>query len=169
MKIDFFRMLENNTKGDFGIKDFIKELESCLEENESKLQVFSQKIQEKSKISLISENRIIKEKNKIMRKYQNRPEKIEKEVKKMENRILRNQEQILTKNRKEGHLYMVEEDINERIYLLNLTEKNNYVFEEVDFPKKLLDKATEGAVFEYKNGTYCFYSYSGFEILENNK
>lgn len=165
MKIDFFRVLENNFKNNNVVKDFINELSNYLEKDNNIEEDFLEKIKKDNKLSLISENRILKEKNGIIKKYPNKPEKIKSEIIKMANRVLKNQNEKLSKARKEGHLYMVEEDVNERIYLLDLTERTDCVFEEVDFPSDLINKATEGAVFKYKNGEYHFYSYDGFERL----
>ena len=63
---------------------------------------------------------------------------------------------------------MVEEDVNERIYLLDLSANKGRVFEEVDFPKGFINQATEGAIFKYENGKYNFHSNDGFERIYNN-
>ena len=162
MKIDFFRMLENNSNNN-GVKSFINELSNYLENEE-----ILEKIKKENNVSLISENRIIKEKNEIIEKYKNKPEKIKPEIIKMANRVLKEQKEKLLEYRKEGHLYMVEEDVNERIYLVDISANTGKVFEEVDFPKNLINQATEGAVFKYKNGKYCFYSNDGFKRIYNN-
>lgn len=161
MKIDFFRMLENNFNNN-EVKDFINELSSFLENKE-----ILEKIKEENKVSLISENRMIREKSEIMEKYKDRPEKAKNEIIKMANRVLKEQNEKLSEYREEGHLYMVEEDINDRIYLVDLSGKGN-VFEEVDFPKNIMNQATEGTVFKYENGTYRFYSNDGFERIYDN-
>ena len=176
MKIDFFRMLDNNFNNN-GVKNFIKELSNCLEKNEN-VDVL-EKIKKENKISLISENRMIIEKNKIIKKHvgaaisrphykEQHQEKIKLEIIKMANRVLKEQNNKLLEYRKEGHLYMVEEDVNERIYLIDLSNDNGKAFEEVDFPKELINKATEGAVFKYEKGKYSFYSNDGFERLYND-
>ena len=165
MKIDFFRMLENNISNS-EVKDFINELSKFLEEKDNG-QILD-KIKKEYKVSLISENRMMKEENEIRMKYKNEPEKIKKEIIKMTNRILNGQNKKLLEHRKEGYLYMVEEDVNERIYLVDLSSNKGKVFEEVNFPKKLMDKATEGAVFKYENGEYRFFSNDGFERIYNN-
>ena len=165
MKIDFFRMLENNSNNN-GVKSFINELSNYLEnkDNEEVLE----KIKQENKVSLISENRMIREKDEIIEKYKNKPEKIKPEIIKMANRVLKEQKEKLLEYRKEGHLYMIEEDVNERIYLVDLSANTGKVFEEVDFPKNLINQATEGAVFKYENGIYSFYSNDGFERIYNN-
>jgi len=155
-------MLENNSNNN-GVKSFINELSNYLENEE-----ILEKIKKENNVSLISENRIIKEKNEIIEKYKNKPEKIKPEIIKMANRVLKEQKEKLLEYRKEGHLYMVEEDVNERIYLVNLSANTGKVFEEVDFPKNLINQATEGAVFKYENGAYRFYSNDGFEKMYNN-
>lgn len=89
-------------------------------------------------------------------------EDIINQITEMANDILDKQNKELSKYRKEGHLYIVQEDVHDRIYLLDLTDKSNYVVEEVDFPKELINQATEGTVFKYINGEYCFYSRNKF-------
>lgn len=164
MKIDFFRIPENNISGS-KVNDFINELSKVLKEKDTRK--IPDEIKKKNKISLISENKMIKEENEIRKKYKNQPERINSEIIEMTNRILRNQNKKLLEYRKEGHLYMVEEDINERIYLVDLTSNKGNVFEEVDFPKSLISQATEGAVFKYENGEYYFYSNDGFDRIYN--
>lgn len=66
---------------------------------------------------------------------------------------------------KEGHLYLVTEDRNGKVFLWDLTDKPKNEFEETNFPQNLLSLATEGTVFQYKNGTYEFYSSDGFDML----
>lgn len=92
-------------------------------------------------------------------------EYIKNEIMQMANKILEEQNTKLAEYRKEGHLYMVEEDTNNRIYLLDLTSKADYTLEEVDFPTELISEATEGTVFKYENGKYNFYSRDGFERI----
>lgn len=76
-------------------------------------------------------------------------------IKNMANDVLDKQDRELKAFRKEGHLYKVEEDRNNRIYLTDITDKNsNLVLEEVDFPRDLLNDAKEGAVFKFENGQY---------------
>lgn len=173
MKIDFFRMLENNTSK-CKLKDFINELSNYLKENNN--EKILDKVKKENKVSLISENRMIREECEIRKKFvgaaSSRPlykeqtqERIKQEIIKMTNRVLKEQNKKLLEYRKEGHLYMVEEDVNERIYLVDLSEKGNLVFEEINFPKELRSKATEGAVFKYENGEYRFYSNDGFERI----
>lgn len=174
MKIDLFRILENNVRSIGGIEEFIKELSNYLEKTNHK--DILEKIIKENKVSLISENRMIQEKDKIIKKYvrmaSSRPlykeqaqKRIKQEIIKMANTILSEQNEKLLEHRKEGHLYMLEEDVNERIYLLDLSQKTGMVFEEVDFPQNLKSQATEGAVFKYESGTYSFYSNDGFERL----
>jgi len=90
--------------------------------------------------------------------------KIQEELNKITNEVLEKQENRLNNYRKEGHLYRVEENVNGKIYLWDITEKSKTVIEELEFPKELIDKATEGAVFKYVNGKYEFCSNEGNEI-----
>lgn len=85
----------------------------------------------------------------------------------VKNRELSQNEQELEQYRKEGHLYLVTEDRDGKVFLWDLTDKPKNEIEEIDFPNELIDKATEGSVFKYTNGTYEFYSEDGYEILFN--
>ena len=76
----------------------------------------------------------------------------------MANEIIEKQNKNLSKHRKEGHLYMVTEELKESRFLLDTTESTGTEFEEVDFPKDLLEKATQGTIFMYTNGTYEYYN-----------
>lgn len=87
----------------------------------------------------------------------------------MANDILNKQDEVLKDYRKEGHVYMVSEDVNDKIYLWDITDKPAYEIEEVDFPKELLNKAKEGALFQYVNGEYSFFSDEGFEAIYKNE
>lgn len=227
MKIDFFRDLKNNFRNNNETRDFIKDLLNCLDDYETNENLgLLEQIQQKNKVSTISQNKMLKMQDKILKqyatktsnniyfisskfetdsaytifKYQGNKETtlqvhkkqipidakvnsvlikengkyildnqgtkyVKSKVHEMANKILKEQNQNLNKFRKEGHLYMVEEDINNRIYLLDLSDKSNYVIEEVDFPKDLINKATEGSVFKYENGQYVFHSSDGYEML----
>ena len=90
---------------------------------------------------------------------------LQEKIKNMAKEILDKQDVNLAKHRKEGHLYMVTEVGNNR-FLWDLTDAPKTEFEEVDIPKDLLDKATEGMVLKYTNGKYEYYSDDGFERAE---
>lgn len=100
--------------------------------------------------------------------FNNLGEKL-KENNKFVKNFLNELEEHLEKNnnyRIENHLYMVEEDRNGKVFLTDITNgKAGLVFEEKDFPQKLINQATEGTVFQYKNGEYHFYSRNGFERI----
>ena len=227
MKIDFFRDLKNNFRNNNETRDFIKDLLNCLEnyKTNENLGILEQ-IQQKNKVSTISQNKMLKMQNEILKEYANKisnniyfisskskidntynifkyqankettlevhkkqistnakvnsvliKEKgkyvldnqgtkyVKSKIIKMANKIIEEQNTDLNKFRKEGHLYMVEEDRDNRIYLLDLSDKSNCVLEEVDFPQELIKKATEGSVFKYQNGKYVFYSNGGYEML----
>lgn len=68
--------------------------------------------------------------------------------------ILDRQDKALEEYRKEGHIYLVTEDANSRIFLWDSTSKPDIELEEVEFPEKLLNEAKEGSKFIYKNGEY---------------
>ena len=163
MNLDFFNDVKNNLKSNDLINNFLQELSSFINDNKN-LNILNE-LKSKNKISLISENKIIKKQNEILKQYPNMKNYnlIKKQIKQIANEIINNQNQKLKNFRKEGHLYMVEEDIDNRIYLKDLTASSKKVLEEVEFSKELLNKATEGAIFKYTNGKYEFVSYDGFE------
>lgn len=76
----------------------------------------------------------------------------------MAKEIIDKQNTNLNRYRKEGHLYRVSEELGNNRFLKDLTDESEIEFEEVDIPKDLLDKATEGAVLKYTNGNYEYYS-----------
>lgn len=93
-------------------------------------------------------------------------EELQKEIKNMAEEIINKQNAKLNNYRKEGHLYMVSGELGNNRFLWDLTDTPKIEFEEVDIPKNVLDKATEGAVLKYINGTYEYYSDDGFERAE---
>lgn len=91
---------------------------------------------------------------------------IQEEIINMAREIIDKQNINLSKYRKEGHIYMVTEEIGNNRFLWDLTDTPKIEFEEVDIPKELLDKATQGMVLKYTNGKYEYYSDDGFERTE---
>lgn len=83
-------------------------------------------------------------------------------IKEKANEILDKQDGILNEYRKEGHIYQVTEDINNKIFLWDTTAKPDFEIEEINFPTELLDKAKEGNKFIYENGTYKEYKIDDF-------
>ncbi len=95
---------------------------------------------------------------------------IEEQITQMANEILDKQDQELEEFRSEGHIYLVEEDRIDKIYLTDITNGTaGKVLEEVDFPEELLKQATEGSVFIYQNGEYSFYSQNGYEMIQTEQ
>lgn len=88
-----------------------------------------------------------------------------KKITQMANDLLDKQNKTLNEYRKDGHIYMVTEKINDSVFLWDTTDKPDKEIEEVDFPKELKDKATEGTVFIYTGGKYEFFSNYGFERI----
>lgn len=88
---------------------------------------------------------------------------LRKEIINMAEQIIDRQNENLDRYRKEGHLYMVSEELGNNRFLLDLTDASNSEFEEVNIPKDLLDRATEGSVLKFTNGSYEYYSNDGFE------
>ena len=94
---------------------------------------------------------------------------LQEDIKNMAKEILSKQNKNLERNRREGHLYVVTEEIGDNRFLWDLTDAPKTEFEEVDIPKDLLSKATEGMVLKYINGKYEYYSDDGFERIEKMK
>lgn len=69
-------------------------------------------------------------------------------------KIIEEQNKKIEDYKKEGHTYLVSEDINGRVFLWDTTEKPKFEIEDVYFPEELKNKAKEGNSFIYKNGTY---------------
>lgn len=91
---------------------------------------------------------------------------LQEEITDMAHGIINKQNMNLDNYRKEGHLYIVIEELGNNRFLKDLTDSTNPEFEEVNIPKDLLNKATEGMVLEYTNGKYEYYSDDGFERAE---
>lgn len=91
---------------------------------------------------------------------------LQEKITNMANEIINQQNMNLDNYRKEGHLYMVTEELGNNRFLKDLTDSTNPEFEEVNIPKDLLNKATEGMVLEYTNGKYEYHSDDGFERAE---
>lgn len=81
-------------------------------------------------------------------------EKVQNEIYKKAEEIIDRQDKKLQEYRKEGHIYVVTEDKNNRIFLWDTTSKPDFEIEEVNFPENLLNQAKEGNKFIYKNGEY---------------
>lgn len=93
-------------------------------------------------------------------------EDLKKEIINMAEEIIDKQNVKLDSYRKEGHLYMVSEELGDNRFLWDLTDAPEFEFEEVDIPKELLEKSSQGAVLKYTNGTYEYYSNDGFERVD---
>ena len=91
---------------------------------------------------------------------------LQEEIKNKAKEILNKQNKNLDKHRKEGHLYMVTEELGNNRFLWDLTDAPKTEFEETCIPTDLLDIATEGMVLKYTNGKYEYYSDDGFERAE---
>ena len=80
------------------------------------------------------------------------------EIRNRANKIIEEQNKKIQEYKKEGHTYLVTEDINGRIFLWDSTEKPKFEIEDVNFPEELKDKAKEANSFLYKDGTYTYIS-----------
>ena len=81
---------------------------------------------------------------------------IENRINEMTKELVEEQNKVLEEYRKDGHLYRVSENINNHVFLWDITDKPKEEIEEVDFPEELLDKAIEGTVFVYMDGEYKY-------------
>ena len=94
---------------------------------------------------------------------------LQEKIKCMAEGIINKQNANIESYRKEGHLYMVSEELGNNRFLWDLTDVPKFEFEEVDIPKDLLGKAVEGSVLRFTKGTYEYYSNDGFERLNRIK
>lgn len=78
-------------------------------------------------------------------------------------------DESLSKNRKEGHLYLVTEDRGNEVYLWDYTDKPKKEFKETFSSEELLNVAKEGAMLQFKNGKYELYSTDGYDMLYNEE
>lgn len=81
-------------------------------------------------------------------------EELQEELTEMINRLLEQQNNELKEQRVEGHLYEFVEKSGDTVWLIDKTKNDGNCFEEIDFPSDVLDKVTEGSVFQYINGKY---------------
>lgn len=88
----------------------------------------------------------------------NATKEVKREIENMAQEIINKQNEVLEKNRKEGHLYLVSEEVGDNRFLKDLTENSNHEFQEVDIPKEVLERATEGSILKFTNGKYEYYS-----------
>ena len=74
---------------------------------------------------------------------------LQEKIKCMAEGIINKQNANIESYRKEGHLYMVSEELGNNRFLWDLTDVPKFEFEEVDIPKDLLGKAVEGSVLRF--------------------
>lgn len=79
---------------------------------------------------------------------------IQEELTKMINKLLKEQDTSLKLQRVEGHIYEFVEKMGNTVELIDITNDTGECFEEINFPSELLDKATQGSLFQYVNGEY---------------
>lgn len=75
-------------------------------------------------------------------------------VRHMAQDIINEQGNHLNTYRKEGHEYLVTEELGNNRFVKDITEDTKTEFEEVNIPKEILKEATEGAILRYINGNY---------------
>ena len=81
-------------------------------------------------------------------------EKLQIQLKEMINNLLEAQFKILTEQRIEGHIYEFVEKTGDTVWLIDETKDTGECFEEIDFPKELLDLVIQGTRIQYFNGKY---------------
>lgn len=89
---------------------------------------------------------------------------LKEEITKMAEEVVEKQNKNLERYRKDGHLYMVIEELENNRFLKDLSDSSKIEFEEVNITQDLLDKATEGIVLKYNNGKYEYYSDDGYKL-----
>jgi len=91
-------------------------------------------------------------------------EELKEEITKMAEKVIEKQNKNFQKYRKEGHLYMVTEELGNNRFLKDLSNLSEAEFEEANIPQNLLDKAIEGTILKYNNGKYEYYSDYGYRL-----
>ncbi len=84
--------------------------------------------------------------------------KVLNEITERAKEIIDKQNKKIEDYKKDGHTYLVTEDIKGRVFLWDSTEKSKYEIEDVNFPEELKEKAKEGNSFLYQNGKYTYIS-----------
>lgn len=79
---------------------------------------------------------------------------IQQELTEMIKRVLKEQQAMLKAQRAEGSIYSFVDKVGDMVELINETNYTGECFEEIDFPKELSSKASEGDRFQYKDGKY---------------
>lgn len=75
--------------------------------------------------------------------------KFQERLTNMAEEVLNVQNANLLEHRKEGHLYLITEELGSNRSLWDLTDKPKTEFEEVNIPNELLKQATEGIILKY--------------------
>ena len=146
------------------VKDKKDDTYIILKANDGKID--KMKINKKDMPNEVKINDVLKIKDDIFEVDNISTKELQENIKDMAKEILDKQNINLDKHRKEGHLYVVTEELGNNRFLWDLTDAPKTEFEEVDIPKDLLSKATEGIVLKYNNGKYEYYSDDGFERAE---
>ena len=157
---------QNNSSNDsiYFVKDNNNETYTLIKAengNTEKIKMDKKNLPSKVKINDVLK---IKDNNYVIDNISTR--ELQGKIKNMAKEILNKQNVNLDKHRKEGHLYMVTEEMGNNRFLWDLTDAPKTEFEETDIPKELLNRATEGIVLKYTNGKYEYYSDDGFERAE---
>ena len=105
-----------------------------------------------------SVNSVLREENGKLVISKEKTDMILNKVREEADKIIEEQNKKIEDYKKEGHTYLVTEDINGRVFLWDTTEKPKFEIEDVYFPEELKNKAKEGNSFIYKNGTYEYIS-----------
>ena len=166
LELDFSKGIEHNLSANEMVNNFARELSNALKFNELKNsrqnvgeKSILEQIKESRNISILSETKIKEGIDKILTEFANETtDNIKERVIDMANDVLDKQDMLLQEYRKEGHIYMVSEKNDSHIFLWDMTDMASYKVEEVNFPKELLSKATEGTLFKFINGNYELFS-----------
>lgn len=79
---------------------------------------------------------------------------IQKKLSNMIEDLIIEQDVNLEKYRVEGHIYKLLGKTEETIELIDITANTGECFEEIYFPKEILDKAISGTILQYVDGKY---------------
>jgi len=109
-------------------------------------------------------NNVFKKENDEYVLDKNATKELKEEITKMAEKVIEKQNKNFQKYRKEGHLYMVTEELGNNRFLKDLSNLSEAEFEEANIPQNLLDKAIEGTILKYNNGKYEYYSDYGYRL-----
>lgn len=81
-------------------------------------------------------------------------EELSIKIDEMINKLLEEQENYLQEYRIEGHIYIVDEKEDDRLWLIDITKNNNEAIEEIKISEEILNKINAGDKLKFENEEY---------------